>query len=116
VWLREQDRLLGLLDPEERNIIFRREIPNGNAALPRTPHSTSTSWFISKYDRAHVCYTSTNIYQTRQGVGNITLSVPNDSFLGAFAMLLNAAFSFMSARLSDRMDNSTSTGRIFVKF
>jgi len=106
----EQDRLLGLLDPEVRNKIFRRQIPNGNA-LPRTLHSTRTLRFISKHDRAHVCYTSTNIYQTCLGVGNITPSLPTNSFLGAFAVLRKAAFSFMSSRLSDRMDNSTSTRR-----
>ena len=43
VWISEQDRLLGLLDSEVRTMIFRREIPNDNAALPRTPHSTSTT-------------------------------------------------------------------------
>jgi len=113
VWLSERDRLLGLLDPKVRTMIFRREIPNDNAALPRTPNPTSTSWFISKYDCAHVCYTSTNIYQTCQGVRNVMLCVPTDSFLGAFAVLLKATFSFMSVRLSDRMDQLEShwTGR-----
>ena len=104
MWLSEQDRLLGLLDPEVRNTIFRWEIPNNNAALPRTPHSTSMSRFISKYDLAHVCYTSTNIYQTCQGIRNIMLCVPTDSFSGAFAVLRKVTFSFMSARLCDRMD------------
>jgi hypothetical protein len=78
VWLSEEDRLLGLRDPEVRTIIFRRKIPNDNGALPRTLQSTSTSGFISKYDCAHVCYTSTNICQTCQGVRNVMLCVPTD--------------------------------------
>jgi hypothetical protein len=104
LWLSEQDRPLGLLDPEVRTMFFRRETPNDNAALPTTPHSTSSSWFISKYDCAHVCCTSTNIYPTCEGVRNVMLRVPTDSFLGAFAVLRKATFSFMPLRLSDRMD------------